>query len=99
MVVDGHHASLNPSDFFHPSVDAVALREGEVTACELVAALEEGRYIGDVPGLAINREGRQKITAPRETIKNLDTLHFGSTAEKVDRMLTCPVLIVPPEEL
>lgn len=60
VVVDGHHASLNFSDFFHPSVDAVALREGEVTACELFAALEEGRYIGDGPGLAINREGRQK---------------------------------------
>jgi nucleotide-binding universal stress UspA family protein len=30
---------------------------------------------------------------------DLDRLFFGSTAEKVVRMLPCPVLIVPPEEL
>jgi radical SAM superfamily enzyme YgiQ (UPF0313 family) len=76
IVIGGHHASLNPSDFFHPSVDAVVLGEGEVTACELAAALEDGRDIGPVPGLAINQERRQKITAPRETVKNLDTLPF-----------------------
>jgi len=76
VVIGGHHASLNPSDFFHLSVDAVALGEGEVTACELATALEDGRDIGHVPGLAINQERRQKITAPRETIKNLDTLPF-----------------------
>lgn len=30
---------------------------------------------------------------------DLDRLFFGSTAEKVVRMLPCPVLIVPPKEL
>ncbi len=30
---------------------------------------------------------------------DLDRLFFGSTAEKVVRLLPCPVLIVPPEEL
>jgi len=74
LVIGGHHASLNPSDFSHPSIDAVVLGEGEVTACELAAALEEGRDLGHVPGLAIRQEGRLHITAPRETVKNLDTL-------------------------
>ena len=74
VIVGGHHASLNPSDFSHPSVDAVVLGEGEVTACELAAALEEGRDLGHVPGLAIRQKGRLHITAPRETVKNLDTL-------------------------
>jgi len=76
VAIGGHHASLNPSDFSHPSVDAVVLGEGEVTACKLATALEDGRDIGHVPGLAINQERRQKITAPRETVKNLDTLPF-----------------------
>ncbi len=30
---------------------------------------------------------------------DLDRLFFGSTAEKVVRLLPCPVLIVPPKEL
>ena len=30
---------------------------------------------------------------------DLDRLFFGSTAEKIVRLLPCPVLIVPPEEL
>lgn len=30
---------------------------------------------------------------------DLDRLFFGSTAEKVVRLLPCPVLIIPPEEL
>jgi radical SAM superfamily enzyme YgiQ (UPF0313 family) len=76
VIIGGHHASLNPSDFSHPSIDAVVLGEGEVTACELAAALEDGRDLGDVPGLALHEERGQKITGQRETVKNLDTLPF-----------------------
>lgn len=74
VIVGGHHASLNPSDFFYPAVDAVVLGEGEVTACELAAALEEGKGIHDVPGLALNQAGEQMLTSNRDALENLDDL-------------------------
>jgi radical SAM superfamily enzyme YgiQ (UPF0313 family) len=74
VIVGGHHASLNPSDFLHPSVDAVVLGEGEVTACELAGALDEGKEIHDVPGLALNQAGEQMLTSNRDALENLDDL-------------------------
>jgi len=78
VVVGGHHASLNPSDFSHPSVDTVVIGEGESTTPDLVSALKDRRDIEHVPGLVINRRGQQKITPLRETIKNLDSLPLPS---------------------
>ena len=78
VVVGGHHASLNPSDLCHPSIDAVVMGEGEKTAPDLAFALEGKSNIEDVPGLAINRQGQQTLTVLRETIKDLDTLPLPS---------------------
>ncbi len=74
VIVGGHHASLNPSDFLCPSVDAVVQGEGEVTTCELAAALEEGKKIHEVSGLALNQAGEQIFTSNREAVENLDDL-------------------------
>jgi radical SAM superfamily enzyme YgiQ (UPF0313 family) len=76
VVVGGHHASLSPADLCHPSVDAVALGEGEETACDLAGALESGKDIQYVPGLVVNQGGGQRETPPRETLKELDSLPF-----------------------
>lgn len=76
VMVGGHHASLNPSDFSTPSIDAVVIGEGERTAPDLAAALEVGKDLQHIAGLAINQEGLQKFTGSRETIKNLNTLPF-----------------------
>ena len=74
VVVGGHHASLSPADLSHPAVDAIVLGEGEETAMELAAALEEGRDLQQVPGLALNQNGVQKMTGIREQLNKLDEL-------------------------
>lgn len=74
VIVGGHHASLNASDFNSPYIDAVVIGEGEITAADLVNTLEKGGEIYRVAGLAINRGGEQKFTARRWRINNLDKL-------------------------
>jgi radical SAM superfamily enzyme YgiQ (UPF0313 family) len=74
VFVGGHHASLNPKDFAIPAIDALVVGEGEETTAELMAAIEEGQDLLDVPGLICNREEYQITTKPRDLIANLDTL-------------------------
>lgn len=74
VFVGGHHASLNPSDFYHQDIDGVVIGEGEPTVPELVTALAEGTDLAQVPGLALNRPEGQSITPPRKPIENLDDL-------------------------
>lgn len=74
VIVGGHHASLSPGDFNQPGIDAVVIGEGEITAVELVEAVEKGRDLLQVAGLAINQDGEQKLTVKRPRIKNLDNL-------------------------
>ncbi len=58
-VVGGHHCTLMPEDFQIPQVDAVALGEGEFVFPGLVAAIEAGQSLSEVPNLVWrNRDGR-----------------------------------------
>jgi radical SAM superfamily enzyme YgiQ (UPF0313 family) len=50
-VVGGHHATLVPSDFFVPQVDAVALGEAELMFRELVEAVADRRGLHGVPNI------------------------------------------------
>ena len=65
-VVGGHHATLLPSDFFVPQVDAIALGEGEAVLPELVRAVAAGSALGDVPNL-MWRDGERFMTNGRVT--------------------------------
>jgi radical SAM superfamily enzyme YgiQ (UPF0313 family) len=50
-VVGGHHATLVPTDYMVPSVDLIALGEGEVVFRRLVDALESRFSLRGIPGL------------------------------------------------
>ncbi|MHB1415843.1 MAG: B12-binding domain-containing radical SAM protein [Chloroflexota bacterium] len=76
VVVGGHHASLNPGDFAHPTVDAVVIGEGELTLAELVASLEAGKRPEQVAGLALNTPEGQVLSDPRPQVEDLDSLPF-----------------------
>jgi radical SAM superfamily enzyme YgiQ (UPF0313 family) len=76
VFVGGHHASLCPSDFQVPWVDAVVFGEGESTAPDLLRALEQGRELAAVPGLILNTPDGQLTTPTREIIPDLDSLPF-----------------------
>lgn len=71
-LVGGYHATLCPEDFDTADVDVVVVGEGERTLPELLAALEEGRDLGEVAGLAYREDGEQVVNAPRQLLADLD---------------------------
>jgi radical SAM superfamily enzyme YgiQ (UPF0313 family) len=50
-VVGGHHATLEPTDFFEPQVDHVVVGEGVQSFRVLLSGLQLGRPVQDVPGV------------------------------------------------
>ena len=74
VVWGGPHATLDPEGTVqHPSVDAVVVGDGEVTLLEYVRALESGRDLDTVHGLAHLRNGKVHVN-PRRSIIELDAL-------------------------
>ena len=60
------------------AVDFVVRGEGEATATELVAALEQGKGdLSGVPGIAFRQHGRVTITPEQPPIENLDDFRVG----------------------
>jgi|WetSurMetagenome_2_1015567.scaffolds.fasta_scaffold00092_31 anaerobic magnesium-protoporphyrin IX monomethyl ester cyclase len=58
------------------NADIGVVGEGEVTACELVAALESGAGLDNVDGLIYKKNDRFVRTTPRREITDLDALPF-----------------------
>lgn len=52
-IVGGVHASRAPHDFADHSVDAVVLGDGTTVMPELLEAIEEGRFLEEIPGLGL----------------------------------------------
>jgi radical SAM superfamily enzyme YgiQ (UPF0313 family) len=74
VLLGGHHASMLPEQFRARCVDAICLGEGEEVIRDVVGVLEERGELASVPGLALNRDGRQVRTARRGQLANLDAL-------------------------
>ncbi len=74
VVVGGHDASREPGWFCLPSVDAVAIGDGEEVMPPLVDALATGRDPAGVRGLRLVRDGRQIDTGPAPARSDLDAL-------------------------
>ncbi|MDR5695381.1 MAG: radical SAM protein [Armatimonadota bacterium] len=84
VFVGGHHATLNPMDFFQGSVDAVILGEGETIAPALLRALQTGEDLRTVPGLMLFTPEGPYFTGLRSLLEDLDHLPFPA------RHLTAP---------
>jgi radical SAM superfamily enzyme YgiQ (UPF0313 family) len=65
VVVGGHHATVRPADFNDPSVDVVVIGEGVFTLREIIRALESGRSLKEIRGLAIHCPDGMLMTEPR----------------------------------
>ncbi len=74
VFVGGHHASLNPGDFYDPYTDFVVIGEGEVTTREAIKCIEKGNALEGVPGMAVNRNEAQVFTGYQKPVANLDDL-------------------------
>ena len=60
-----------------PQIDVIVRGEGEETARRLMAALERGGRLGDIPGLAYRGDGDPVATPPAPMIHNLDDYRVG----------------------
>lgn len=69
VVWGGVHATLLPEQTAsHPLVDIVVAGEGEITFRNLVAALDKGRDLAEVKGLAYKRDGSIASTPPEAPV-------------------------------
>ncbi|MCK5035858.1 MAG: cobalamin-dependent protein [Candidatus Sabulitectum sp.] len=76
--IGGHGATAMPETLMKSTeaLDAIVIGEGEVTARELISAVESGGDLKDVRGLLIKDDGKLHRTAPRPMVDNLDELPF-----------------------
>jgi len=73
-VVGGVHASQAPEDFADGAVDAVVLGDGTTVMPQVVAAVESGTRLEDIPGLALPEGDRVRRTAARPYMPPPDEL-------------------------
>lgn len=57
LIIGGHTAAAYPGPFLSPDVDAVVVDDGERTVPLIAEALEKGRSLREVPGLALAGDG------------------------------------------
>ena len=73
VFVGGHHASLLPSDLLTPSVDAMVIGEGEVTARELVNQIQRGEDPSQVRGVMTHAHIGGEGFTPRELVRDINS--------------------------
>lgn len=74
-VLGGPHPTVNPDYCLADSaVDAVVLGEAEETMVEFCRAVEQGRALSEIRGIAFQKNGRTARTTPRPVIPDLDAL-------------------------
>lgn len=77
VVAGGAHITSVPEELFeHPEFDIAVLGEGEMTFKELAGAIQEGKDIKAVKGIACCREGTVYRSPEREFIADMDDLPF-----------------------
>lgn len=74
LVGGGHDASRDPGWFLHPTIDVMAVGDGEEILPELVEAHERGENLARVPGLLLNRPGGPVDTGHAPARGNIDEL-------------------------
>lgn len=77
IIAGGPHITSNPDDLLlYPEVDLAVIGEGEVTFKELIDAIQKGKNIESLKGIAYTVKGNMFFTPPREYISDLDILPF-----------------------
>jgi len=78
IAAGGAHMTTVPEETMRrfPEFDLGVIGEGEATLVELAQALRDKNRLEEIPGLILREKDRMKATAPRESIKDLDSLPF-----------------------
>lgn len=77
--IGGHGATAMPDMLFSdcPDLDAIVVGEGELTAGEMIDAIQEGKDLKGIPGLIFrDPEGNAVSTGARPIVQDLDLLPF-----------------------
>ena len=73
IIFGGPHCSHEPRFILNdPNVDLMVSGEGDLTITELIDALEQGRDIENIAGIAYKKNGSYIRTADRPVIRDLD---------------------------
>lgn len=76
IIYGGVHTTTVPEDAV-PHCDVAIVGEGEITTCELIRAVNEGKEdLSEIHGLAYMQEGEIFYTPSRSFIEDLDSLPF-----------------------
>jgi hopanoid C-3 methylase len=73
-IVGGVHAACAPEDFIHPCIDCIVTGDGTSIIGDIVAAVENGRPLEEIAGLALPNGNRIRFTAARPYMPNPDLL-------------------------
>ncbi len=77
IISGGGLATTNSELLFKRSaVDMTVIGEGEQTMVDLCRSLENGSALTAISGIAYRRNGHFTVNAPRDNIKDLDTIPF-----------------------
>lgn len=77
IISGGGLATTNSELLFKRSaVDMTVIGEGEQTMVDLYRSLENGSALAAISGIAYRRNGHFTVNAPRDNIKDLDTIPF-----------------------
>jgi anaerobic magnesium-protoporphyrin IX monomethyl ester cyclase len=77
FVIGGHGPAPEPEYFLKKTgADAVVIGEGEISSVNLLAALEKGKDLSRVNGIAFMKDGRAVVTDAQELIQDIDTISF-----------------------
>ncbi|MEW6095220.1 MAG: radical SAM protein [bacterium] len=77
VVLGGPHVGIYPQETLaHNPVDSIIIGEGEITFCELVKHLSDGKSLDGLKGVGFKRNGQTFINQHREYIQDLNTLPF-----------------------
>jgi anaerobic magnesium-protoporphyrin IX monomethyl ester cyclase len=76
-ILGGHGPAPEPEYFMKKTrADVIVIGEGEITALEILQALEGRRSLGSVKGIAFNDNGVCAITERRPLIDTIDEIDF-----------------------
>lgn len=77
FILGGHLAAPEPEYFLRKTqADAIVIGEGEITAIELLEALDKKRSLSSVNGIGYMENGKCIKTPGRKLIKNIDEIPF-----------------------
>jgi radical SAM superfamily enzyme YgiQ (UPF0313 family) len=78
VIVGGPYASANREAILEDlNFDVVVVGEGEITAVELLNAIESGADLASVKGIIYRQDGERVFTGARELIADLDGLEIA----------------------